>query len=89
MFVRRGNFGLTKTRINFFNIMAAVCSLLLVVYAWTMFLPMFEGLTQYSEVRNIIIVLSVLLLAVSFFQFYVAFRKEESKPEQIQNSEKT
>lgn len=80
MLLRPGKVGMIKIKINFFNLIAAVCSLLLVVYAWTMFLPMFEGLTQYSEVRNIIIVLSLLLLAVSILQFYVAFRKEETKP---------
>jgi len=68
-------------RINFFNLMAAICTFLLVIYAWFMFLPMFEGINQYSDVRNIITVLSVLLIVVSGFQFYVAIQKEKPKPE--------
>ena len=68
-------------KINVFNMMAAICTLLLVVYAWFMFLPTFEGLTQYSDVRNIITILSVLLIVVSGFQFYIAVQREEPKQE--------
>ncbi len=70
---------LVQIKINIFNVIAAVCSLLLVVYAWLMFLPMFEDLSQYSDVKNIIIVLSVLLIALSGFQLYVAIWGREDK----------
>jgi len=46
-----------------------------------MFLPTFEGLTQYSDVRNIITILSILLIVVSGFQFYMAVQREEPKQE--------
>ena len=72
--------------VNVFNLIAAVCSLLLVVYAWLMFLPMFEGLSQYDEVRNIIIVLSIALIVISVFQLYVAICGREEKQEE-QSSE--
>jgi len=77
---------LVQVRVNIFNVIAAVCSLLLVVYAWLMFLPMFEGLDQYYDVRNIVIVLSVLLVGLACFQLYVAFLGREEKVE-IQSSE--
>ena len=51
-----------------------------------MFLPMFEGLSQYDEVRNIIIVLSIALIAISVFQLYVAIWGREEKQEE-QSSE--
>jgi hypothetical protein len=72
---------LVQRKINIFNVIAAVCSLLLVVYAWLMFLPMFEGLSEYSSVKNIIIVLSVALIALSGFQLYVAIWGREEKSE--------
>ena len=72
---------LSLLKINIFNVIAAVCSLLLVVYAWFMFLPMFEGLSEYSSVKDIIIVLSVALIAVSGFQLYVAIWGREEKSE--------
>jgi membrane protein DedA with SNARE-associated domain len=72
---------LAHLKINIFNVIAAVCSLLLVAYAWLMFLPMFEDLSQYSDVRNIIIVLSVLLIALSGLQLYVAIWGREDKSE--------
>ena len=72
---------LSQLKINIFNVIAAVCSLLLVVYAWLMFLPMFEGLSEYSSVKNIIIVLSVALIALSGFQLYVAIWGREDKSE--------
>jgi membrane protein DedA with SNARE-associated domain len=72
---------LSQLKINIFNVIAAVCSLLLVVYAWFMFLPMFEGLSQYSDMKNIIIVLSVALIALSGFQLYVAIWGREEKSE--------
>jgi membrane protein DedA with SNARE-associated domain len=76
-----GRSTLSKLKINIFNVIAAICSLLLVVYAWLMFLPMFEGLSQYSDVKNIIIVLSIALIAVSGFQLYVAIWGREEKSE--------
>ena len=72
---------MAELRINIFNIMAAACSLLLVVYAWFMFLPMFENLPQYSDVQNIVTLLSVLLIGVSAFQFYMAIWGRETKSE--------
>ena len=72
---------LVQLKINIFNVIAAICSLLLVVYAWLMFLPMFEDLSQYSDVKNIIIVLSVLLIALSGFQLYVGIWGREDKSE--------
>lgn len=72
---------MAQLKVNVFNIIAAVCSLLLVFYAWLMFLPMFEGLSQYYEVKNIVILITVLLIAVSIFQFYMAITKKEPKPE--------
>jgi len=80
---------LVQLKINIFNVIAAVCSLLLVVYAWLMFLPMFEDLSQYSDVKNIIIVLSVLLIALSGFQLYVAiWGREDKSDDQASESEK-
>lgn len=77
----KGRPKLVQRKINIFNVIAAVCSLLLVVYAWLMFLPMFEGLSEYSSVKNIIIVLSVALIALSGFQLYVAIWGREDKSE--------
>ncbi len=77
---------MVQVRVNIFNVIAAVCSLLLAAYAWLMFLPMFEGLSQYSDMRNIVIVLSVLLIALACFQLYVAIWGREDKLEE-QSSE--
>jgi len=80
---------LSHLRINIFNVIAAVCSLLLVAYAWLMFLPMFEDLSQYSDVKNIIIVLSVALIALSGFQLYVAiWGREDKSDDKASESEK-
>jgi len=87
---RLGRLGLAQLRINIFNMMAAVCSLLLVVYAWFMFLPMFEGLPQYSDVQVIVTLLSVGFIGVSAFQFYIAIwgretksKNQDSNPEEV------
>jgi Na+/melibiose symporter-like transporter len=79
---------LAQFRINIFNVVAAICSLLLVAYAWLMFLPMFEGSNEYSGVQTIVIWLSVLLVALSGLQFYFGIRRKETRPEaQASNSE--
>jgi membrane protein DedA with SNARE-associated domain len=80
---------LAQLKINVFNMIAAVCSLILVVYAWLMFLPIFKGLSQYSDVQNIVILITVLLIAVSIFQFYMAIQRKEPKPEDQGSNLKT
>jgi hypothetical protein len=69
--------------VSIFYIVAAVCSLLLVVYAWFMFLPQFENELEYSFVRDIITVITVLLAAAAGIQIYLAIEKkapEDDKP---------
>ena len=77
---------MVKVKVNIFNVIAAISSLLLVIYAWLMFLPMFEGIDQYYDVRNIVIIISVLLIGLACFQLYVAVLGKEEK-EEIQSSE--
>ena len=66
-------------KVNVFYMIAAVCSLLLVAYAWFMFLPTYEGELEYYFVRNIIMVLTVLLLISAGIQMFLSMTKEESK----------
>jgi hypothetical protein len=74
---------MAQPRINIFYIIAAVCCLLLVVYAWFMFLPTYEGSPQYADVKNFMILLSILFIVASGFIFYMAIRGKETESEEL------
>jgi membrane protein DedA with SNARE-associated domain len=70
-------------KVNVFYVIAAVCSVLLVFYAWFMFLPQFEERSDYSFVRDIVMVLTVLLLAAAGIQMFLSIRKEEPQVKKL------
>ena len=65
-------------KLNIFYVISAVCSLALIVYAWLAFLPSFEGATEYLPVRNIVVLLTALLLVVSAIQIVLSVKGEET-----------
>ncbi len=69
--------GLARLKVNVFYVISAVCSLALIGYAWFAFLPSFEGAAEYWSVRNVVILLTVLLLVVSGIQFVLSVKTEE------------
>jgi hypothetical protein len=66
-------------RVNIFHVIAFVCSMLLVGYSWFIFLPPFEGAQEYPYIRNVVILLTVLLLIASGIQIFLSIRGEETE----------
>jgi len=73
---------MAKFKINIFYVIASICSLLLVVYIWLIFLPLYEGTVAYEYVKNIAFVLTILLLASAGIQIFLSVKKT-SKDEEI------
>ena len=69
---------MAKLKLNIFYLISAVCSLALIAYAWLAFLPSFEGATEYPSVRNIVVLLTALLLVVSAIQVVLSVKREET-----------
>lgn len=69
---------MAKLKLNIFYLISAVCSLALIVYAWLAFLPSFEGATEYQSVRNMVVLLTALLLVVSAIQIVLSVKREET-----------
>jgi len=74
-------FGLPRIKINVFYVISAICSLLLIIYSWFIFLPSFEGLPEYPQVQTVIILLTVLLVASSGIQLMLSIKKHEPSEE--------
>jgi len=70
---------LAKFKINIFYVISSVCSLILVGYSWLVFLPAFKDTAEYTAVQNIVILLTVLLVAVSGMQVYLSVKREETQ----------
>jgi uncharacterized membrane protein len=62
---------------------AAVLTLSLIYYAWFIFLPVYEGTSGYSLVRNIVTIITVALVAVVGIQIYFSMKKEESQMDEL------
>ena len=59
----------------------------LVVYAWLVFLPSFQGATEYASVRYVVIIVTVLLLIASGIQAILSVNVE--KAESADSDERT
>ncbi len=68
---------MARFKVNIFYVISAVCSLALVIYAWLAFLPSFQGATEYPSIRNVVILLTVLLLVVTTIQVVLSVKREE------------
>jgi len=64
-------------KINIFYVISAICTLILIGYFWSVFLPLFEDSFEYLTVRTLISFLTVLLLAVVGIQVFLAIRREK------------
>lgn len=73
---------MARLKINIFYVISSVCSLLLVGYAWFVFLPTFSGTDVYGAVQYIVILLTVLLIAVSGIQIFLSIRREETQEDE-------
>jgi hypothetical protein len=62
---------------------AAVLTLFLACYAWLVFLPKYEGTSGYSFVRNIITIITIILIAAAGIQIYFSIKKEEPQMDKI------
>ena len=78
---------MARFKVNIFYVFSAVCSLALVGYAWLIFLPSFQGATEYASVRNVVIIVTVLLLIVSGIQAILSVKAE--KAESADSAERT
>jgi glucan phosphoethanolaminetransferase (alkaline phosphatase superfamily) len=75
---------LAKFRINIFYVISSICCLLLIVYAWMVFLPVFRDTPGYPSVQTMVIWLTVLLIAIAAVQLYLSISKEpKEKVEEI------
>ncbi len=70
---------MARLKINIFYLISSICSLLLVGYAWFVFLPPFNDTPVYSAVQYVVILLTVLLIAVSGIQIFLSIRREETQ----------
>lgn len=70
---------LPRFKINIFYVISSVCSLVLVGYSWLVFLPAFKDTAEYAAVQNMVILLTVLLVAVSGMQIYLSVKREETQ----------
>lgn len=68
---------MARFKVNIFYMISAVCSLALIGYAWLAFLPSFEGAGEYSSIRYVVILLTVLLLVVVAIQIVLSVKREE------------
>ena len=68
---------MARFKVNIFYVISAVCSLALVIYAWLAFLPSYQGATEYPSIRNVVILLTVLLLVVTTIQVVLSVKREE------------
>jgi hypothetical protein len=70
-------------KINVFYMIAAVLTLSLIYYAWFIFLPVYEGTSGYSLVRNIVTIITVALAIAAGIQIYFSIKKEESQMDKL------
>jgi hypothetical protein len=68
--------------VNIFYAISAVCSLALVAYAWLGFLPSFEATVEYPSIRNVVILLTILLVAVSGIQIVMSVAREGTEEDE-------
>jgi len=66
---------MAKFKINIFYVIASICSLLLVMYIWLIFLPLYEETAAYEYVKNIAFILTILLLASAGIQIFLSVKK--------------
>jgi hypothetical protein len=78
---------MARFKVNIFYVFSAICSLALVGYAWLIFLPSFQGAAEYSSVRYVVIIVTVLLLIVSCIQAILSVKVE--KAQSVNSAERT
>ena len=70
---------MARLKVNIFYVIAAICSLALVGYAWLVFLPSFQGGAEYASVRYVVIIVTVLLLIVSGIEGILSVKVEKAQ----------
>ncbi|MCD6470170.1 hypothetical protein J7L29_05165 [Candidatus Bathyarchaeota archaeon] len=60
-----------KYKVNVFYVISLICTLILIVYSWFIFLPQFEGTLEYQAVRTLILFIILLLLISAGIQLFL------------------
>ncbi len=71
---------MAKLKVNIFYVFAATCILLLAAYFWVSYLPQISGSPQYEGIRNMVILLTVILIALAAIQIFLAIEREKKSP---------
>jgi len=66
-------------KVNVFYVISLICTLILIVYAWFIFLPQFEGASEYQAVRTLVLFIIFLLLISAGIQLFLL----KSKPREF------
>lgn len=74
---------MVRFRVNIFHVISGVCSILLLVYLWYVFLPSFSNTLEYPAIYNTGLLLTVLLLLVTVVQFGLAVRKDGAEQNEM------
>ena len=75
-----------RVKLNVFYVISLICTLILIVYVWFIFLPQFEGALEYQAVKTIVLFIIFLLLISLGIQLFLLKSKPREFNEEFMKS---